>query len=153
METVIKRYLSSLVTLWTSAKKTLEINTTAGEIRASISCPDNSFVARPRVEKSTSSIWASREKAKLMGIAKLTPSETVRPPCWAIHLDWTIPTTSPRLLTKGPPLFPGLTAASNWKSFCFSVIWIAVTCPLVVLRVVPICCVNGNPKTQTLCSF
>ena len=56
------------------------------------------------------------QRARLIGMLKPTPS--LPPPLERIAI--LIPTTSPFMLTSGPPEFPGLIAASVWRKSWFS---------------------------------
>ena len=59
------------------------------------------------------------------------------------------PMTAPSILTSGPPLLPGLIAASVWKRSTPDTSLVEEMMPRVTVRLLPILSASGNPSAST----
>ena len=64
-------------------------------------------------------------------------------------LDVLTPITSPSAFTSGPPLLPGLIAASVCNRFTPFIVLVDETIPLVTVRLLPIRSASGKPSAST----
>ena len=84
--------------------------------------------------------WTRKSISSLAGIPKASPSKIAAP-------AQATATTSPRALKIGPPLLPGLMAASVWMSRIWSIVRVVLeTIPWVTLRSMP----SGLPMANTM---